>query len=281
MENRITFKEFLESIPPYREIEISDLNIFNGILEIRSGKISSNYPDIEIECPICRGKRFFSKTDYLSEFPNSDSSKTSGIVYTCKNCEEAQKIYTLKFIQLSEELKTRFIPGKIMKVGEYPPFGDSIPSKVISLVGKERDFFLKGRRCENQSLGIGAYAYYRRIVENQKDKLIDEIIKVCNKLGKQEALIVELENAKAEIQFSKAIDSIKEELPTSLYIEDQNPLKLLHKAVSKGIHNMTDEECLQYAESIRIILFELTERINVILKDSKEIHDAISVLGSL
>lgn len=281
MENRITFKEFLESIPPYREIEISDLNIFNGILEIRSGKISSNYPDIEIECPICRGKRFFSKTDYLSEFPNSDSSKTSGIVYTCKNCEEAQKIYTLKFIQLSEELKTRFIPGKIMKVGEYPPFGDSIPSKVISLVGKERDFFLKGRRCENQSLGIGAYAYYRRIVENQKDKLIDEIIKVCKKLGKQEALIAELENAKAEIQFSKAIDSIKEELPTSLYIEDQNPLKLLHKAVSKGIHNMTDEECLQYAESIRIILFELTERINVILKDSKEIHDAISVLGSL
>lgn len=281
MENRITFKEFLESIPPYREIEISDLNIFNGILEIRSGKISSNYPDIEIECPICRGKRFFSKTDYLSEFPNSDSSKTSGIVYTCKNCEEAQKIYTLKFIQLSEELKTRFIPGKIMKVGEYPPFGDFIPAKVMMLVGKERDFFLKGRRCENQSLGIGAYAYYRGIVENQKDKLIDEIIKVCKKLGKQEALIAELENAKAEIQFSKAIDSIKEELPTSLYIEDQNPLKLLHKAVSKGIHNMTDEECLQYAESIRIILFELTERINVILKDSKEIHDAISVLGSL
>lgn len=281
MENRITFKEFLESIPPYREIEISDLNIFNGILEIRSGKISSNYPDIEIECPICRGKRFFSKTDYLSEFPNSDSSKTSGIVYTCKNCEEAQKIYTLKFIQLSEELKTRFIPGKIMKVGEYPPFGDSIPSKVISLVGKERDFFLKGRRCENQSLGIGAYAYYRRIVENQKDKLIDEIIKVCNKLGKQEALIAELENAKIEIQFSKAVDSIKEELPTSLYIEGQNPLKLLHNAVSKGIHNMTDEECLQYAGCIRIILFELTERINVILKDSKEIHDAISVLGSL
>ena len=217
----------------------------------------------------------------MSEFPNSDSSKTSGIVYTCKNCEEAQKIYTLKFIQLSEELKTRFIPGKIMKVGEYPPFGDFIPAKVMTLVGKERDFFLKGRRCENQSLGIGAYAYYRRIVENQKDKLIDEIIKVCKKLGKQEALIAELENAKAEIQFSKAIDSIKEELPTSLYIEDQNPLKLLHKAVSKGIHNMTDEECLQYAESIRIILFELTERINVILKDSKEIHDAISVLGSL
>lgn len=281
MENRITLKEFLESIPPYREMEITDLNIFDGNLELGMGNVYSNYPDITVECPICGGKRIFARKKYLSETTNFDDSKTKAFIYTCKNCEKFEKIYTLKFIELNEETKTRFLPGKIMKVGEYPPFGDSIPSKVISLVGKERDFFLKGRRCENQSLGIGTYAYYRRIIENQKDKLIDEIIKVCKKLGKQEALIAELENAKIEIQFSKAVDSIKEELPTSLYIEGQNPLKLLHNAVSRGIHNMTDEECLQYAGCIRIILFELTERINVILKDSKEIHDAISVLGSL
>lgn len=281
MENRITLKEFLESTPPYREIEISDLNIFDGNLELGVGKVFPNYPDIEIECSICGGKRFFSKTDYLSESTNADNSKTKGIIYTCKNCEKAQKIYTLKYIQLDEDSKTYFLPGKIMKVGEYPPFGDSIPAKVITLVGKERDFFLKGRRCENQSLGIGAYAYYRRIVENQKDKLIDEIIKVCKKLGKQESLIEELEKAKTETQFSKAIESIKEELPTSLYIEGQNPLKLLHSAVSKGIHNMTDEECLEYAESIRIILFELTERIDAYLKETAEIHKAISILGKL
>ena len=34
MENRITLKEFLESIPPYREMEISDLNIFDGNLAL-------------------------------------------------------------------------------------------------------------------------------------------------------------------------------------------------------------------------------------------------------
>ena len=36
------------------------------------------------------------------------------------------------------------------------------------------------------------------------------------KLGKQESLIEDLEKAKNETQFSKAVDSIKEELPTSL-----------------------------------------------------------------
>lgn len=277
----MTIKEFFETVPPYKEEEITDLMIFSGNLETGCGQIYSNFPDIEIECPICKGKRFFSEKQDSYALKNLDETDTRVIIYVCKNCNESQKMYTFKSIKIEEDQIREFIPGRIQKLGEYPPFGDSIPTKVMTLVGKERDFFLKGRRCENQNLGIGAYAYYRRIVENQKDKLIDEIIKVCRKLGKQEALIQELENAKKETQFSKAIDSIKEELPPSLYIEDQNPLKLLHKAVSKGIHNMTDEECLQYAESIRVILFELTERINAYLKETAEIHKAINVLGDL
>lgn len=281
MENRITMKEFLETVAPYREKEIVDLQIFSGIIETQCGKVRFNYPDIEIECPMCKGKRFFSTDDYSNSLNTIDNTENKLIIYKCKNCNKAQKIFTLQSNKIQEDIKNQYIPGKIQKLGEYPPFGGSIPAKVMTLVGKERDFFLKGRRCENQSLGIGAYAYYRRIVENQKDKLIDEIIKVCTKLGKQETLIKELETAKKETQFSKAIDSIKEELPSSLYIEDQNPLKLLHKAVSKGIHNMTDEECLEYAESIRVILFELTERINAYLKESAEIHKAINVLGTL
>lgn len=279
MDNRITIKSFFESVSPYKEVEVEDLKLIYYIMGGRT--ISANFPEIEVECPVCKGKRFFEKTNKESSYSSTDGYSLETILYTCKNCSHSQKIFTIKYKQLEPEKGAEVIPGSIIKLGEYPPFGDSIPAKVITLVGKERDFFLRGRRCENQSLGIGAYAYYRRIVENQKDKLIDEIIKVCKKLGKQESLIEDLEKAKNETQFSKAVDSIKEELPTSLYIEGQNPLKLLHKAVSKGIHNMTDGECLQYAESIRIILFELTERINAYLKESAEIHNAIDILGKI
>lgn len=279
MDNRITIKSFFESVSPYKEVEVEDLKLIYYIIGGRT--VSTNFPEIEVECPICKGKRFFEKTNTESNYSSTDGYSLETILYTCKNCSRSQKIFTLKYKQLEPEKGAEVIPGSIIKLGEYPPFGDSIPAKVITLVGKERDFFLKGRRCENQSLGIGAYAYYRRIVENQKDKLIDEIIKVCKKLGKQESLIEELEKAKNETQFSKAVDSIKEELPSSLYIEGKNPLKLLHKAVSKGIHNMSDEECLQYAESIRLILVALTQRIDEFLKDSSEIHNAINVLERL
>ena len=37
---------------------------------------------------------------------------------------------------------------------------------------------MKGRRCGNLGLGIGAFVYYRRVVENQKSRILDEIIKV-------------------------------------------------------------------------------------------------------
>lgn len=279
MDNRITIKSFFESVSPYKEVEVEDLKLIYYIIGGRT--ISANFPEIEVECPVCKGKRFFEKTNTESSYSSTDGYSLETILYTCKNCSHSQKIFTLKYKQLEPEKGAEVIPGSIIKLGEYPPFGDSIPAKVITLVGKERDFFLKGRRCENQSLGIGAYAYYRRIVENQKDKLIDEIIKVCKKLGKQESLIEELERAKNETQFSKAVDSIKGELPSSLYIEGKNPLKLLHKAVSKGIHNMSDEECLQYAESIRLILVALTQRIDEFLKDSSEIHNAINVLERL
>lgn len=279
MDNRIAIKSFFESVSPYKEVEVEDLKLIYHIIGGRT--VSTNFPEIEVECPICKGKRFFEKTNTESNYSSTDGYSLETILYTCKNCSRSQKIFTLKYKQLEPEKGAEVIPGSIIKLGEYPPFGDSIPAKVITLVGKERDFFLKGRRCENQSLGIGAYAYYRRIVENQKDKLIDEIIKVCKKLGKQESLIEELERAKNETQFSKAVDSIKGELPSSLYIEGKNPLKLLHKAVSKGIHSMSDEECLQYAESIRLILVALTQRIDEFLKDSSEIHNAINVLERL
>jgi len=46
---------------------------------------------------------------------------------------------------------------------------------VITLIGPDREIFLRGRRAENQGLGIGAFAYYRRVVENQKGRIITQI----------------------------------------------------------------------------------------------------------
>lgn len=148
--------------------------------------------------------------------------------------------------------------------------------RLLTLFGKDRQLFLKGRRSESHGLGIGAFSYYRQIVEGHKDRLLDEIIKVAKKVAPD--MVAGLEAAKAENQFSKAVSSVKDGLPPVLFIDSHNPLTLLHSALSEGMHAATDEECLQAAHDVRVVLAELAERIGAALKDQAELNAAISRL---
>ncbi len=169
-------------------------------------------------------------------------------------------------------------PGECYKFGELPLYGPPTPSKLIKLIGPDREIFLKGRRCENQGLGIGAFVYYRRVVENQKNRILDEIIKVSEKISASEESIAALKEAKKEIQFSKALASVKDAIPQALLINGHNPLTLLHSALSEGLHNQTDEHCLDIASSVRVILGELSDRLGQALKDEAELNHALSKL---
>jgi hypothetical protein len=87
-------------------------------------------------------------------------------------------------------------------------------------------------------------------------------------------------DAANERQFSKAIEMVKDGIPTSLLIEGHNPLTLLHDMLSDGIHELTDEECLEYATAVRRILVDLSERIAIALKETTELKEAVGKLVS-
>jgi hypothetical protein len=152
------------------------------------------------------------------------------------------------------------------------------PARLIRLFGKDRETFLKGRQCENHGLGIGAFVYYRRVVESHKDQILDEVIKVSKKVGASSQMLNTLEAAKEEIQFSKALASVKDAIPQALLINGQNPLTLLHSALSVGLHDQTDETCLELAHDVRVVLIELAERLGRALKDEAELNTAVSRL---
>jgi hypothetical protein len=148
----------------------------------------------------------------------------------------------------------------------------------MSLVGPDRELYLKGRRAEAEGLGVGAFAYYRRIVEDQKNRLLDEIIRVARHTKAPADAIARLEAAKTETQFGRAVDEVKDVIPSSLLIKGRNPLTLLHGALSRNLHGASDEECLQVAHAIRLILVEFAERLGQALKDERELNDAIDRL---
>lgn len=291
-EEGISFKKFLEDTPPNQKKWILDLTIRDGEPHIFSKntrviqKYCINTPRIYIHCSSedCDGLRYF---DYLNIFLNdvNNSLKPSKIKpsiqkeqnvffkYFCSNCNSNFKTFALNCQKDEDSLS-----GYCLKFGEKPPYGPPSPSRLIELIGPDRELFLKGRRCEMQGLGKGAFAYYRQVVEDQKNRILDEIIKVAAKVNTNEGMIKILENAKTETQFSKAIENIKDALPPTLLIENDNPLTLLHSALSKGLHSKSDEECLTYANSIRLILVELSERLGQVLKDKEELNEAIKTV---
>src|SRR5207248_1409519 len=83
--------------------------------------------------------------------------------------------------------------------------------------------------------------------EDQKDRLIDEIVKVCKRIPGAQGLIPGLESAKKQIQFTKAIEEIADAIPDVLRIDGHNPLTLLHRALSKGLHAESDEQCHRFS----------------------------------
>jgi hypothetical protein len=166
----------------------------------------------------------------------------------------------------------------IMKIAEVPQFGPPLPARLQRLVQSDRDFLLKGFQSENKGFGIGASAYYRRVVEDHKNNLIDEIIETCRKIPAAENLIPNLEEARRETQFSKAIKRIGDAIPDALRIDRHNPPTLLRQALSRDLHSASDEECLQAASAIRIVLTELSERMSQITRENSELKTALGKL---
>ncbi len=264
-----TTKEFFEEVPPGRDATVGDLAEKSG------NYISDNnliLPELDLYCKSdsCNGFRLFENSQDVQL--TAEQVKNFFVYYTCKNCGQNSKIYAV-YVYLNKDRKT----GVLHKFGEIPEFGPPTPVKVVSVLGAERDYYFKGRRSENQGLGIAAFAYYRRVVENQKNKIFDEIIRTVKKVDPANAMLLEeLEEAKKETQFTKAVDSIKHGIPQALLIDGHNPLTLLHTALSDGLHAKTDEECLEIATSIRIILTDLVERLSNAVKDTKELKTALN-----
>jgi hypothetical protein len=167
---------------------------------------------------------------------------------------------------------------EVTKVGEYPAFGPSTPARLLRLLDEDRELYLKGRRSEIQGLGIGAFSYYRRVVEQQKNSLLGEIVRVGEKTGADPAVLQILRVAIAENQFYKAMEDVKNAMPPALLINGHNPITLLHRALSQGLHAQSGEECLLAASSIRLVLTELSERLGQVLKDHAELNAAVNRL---
>ncbi|MEL6301115.1 MAG: hypothetical protein AAFR07_05700 [Pseudomonadota bacterium] len=206
--------------------------------------------------------------------------------YECVSMRSVQKHFAML-------VEPPFKPGEVdlgkrdgflhpmTKLGELPALGYGVPKRMRRVAGSDLDLLRKADKCLSQGLGVGAFSYYRKIVEGRKRELFNLLIKAVKNTSPNNLVIADLENARDENKFSDSVKSVTHALPDSLMVEGQNPLLMLHKALSRGIHEHSDEECLDYAKAIREVLTKLIISVETLASDNEELKKAVRLLSQL
>jgi hypothetical protein len=277
-----TWAQFLEDTPPDTPVMV--VNAVQEKWSSSSGRSISSGPQKYFVIPptdiqlYCENSKCGSDRTFSFECTSGDvflsRSEDSFVTYQCRNCRESTKTFA---IYLPHDGNSNTVVAT--KYGENPPYGPPVPARVITLVGPDRELFLKGRRAELRGLGLGAFAYYRRVVENQTQRLFGELLEAARHLNDDNAVAL-LERAASQTQFTRAVELVKDALPQRLWIHGRNPLTLLHNALSNDLHAGTDEDCLEVAANIRILLAELAARVAEITKEDEGLRKAVAALAN-
>lgn len=159
----------------------------------------------------------------------------------------------------------------LMKVGQYPSVADIHIGQVKQYdkvlekpILKE---FTKAIGLAANGVGIGSFVYLRRIFENLVFQAFDEAKKDGVTIG-------QFENQRMD----ERIKLLKDYLPP--FIVENNGI---YGILSKGIHELTEEECLAYFDCMRqSIELILDERLVQLEKKKKEaeVKKALSSIAS-
>jgi hypothetical protein len=270
------WKEFLESTPAYVQRRFENL-ICDMTPNTPGYAWGFPLPRIQLFCEVDDGVRWCEPG--VSEVRCADG-ETRFLPYTCRDCGRWKKIFALI---LTPDLKATPKALIALKVGEYPPFGSHLAKRLQDMLSKtDLELYRKGLRTEREGHGIGAAAYFRRVVDNQWKALVKKLRDAAEKLGTPPEKLKVFEEALAQPQFSTAVDMLKDAIPAKLLILDgRNPLTLLYKPLSVQIHELSDEQCLQQAADIRLILNDTFDNISRVLKDDETLKAAVTRLQGL
>lgn len=260
-------------------------------------------PRLKLFCSLCNGMRNFnSSSSYpltqtcvdLGQGPrahNFDSGKefVTGqhvdqfLHFTCGDCNKEIKKYSLA-VEILNDLPTGGTTAKatlkLTKYGEIPKPIKPINAKIKRLIKAEWEMYRKGADDEAAGNGIGAFAYYRRVVEASRDLIVDSMCAAASKLNVSDENIKKIEESKKSRNFTESIAEVDHLFPSELKFNDQNALLALYGPLSEGLHGKSDEECLEAASHIRTLLDALGERLEQVIDQEESILNALKGLQS-
>jgi hypothetical protein len=227
-------QEFLFQSPLYESFKFSD--------DLKDAKALLYYASsIDGYCRYCKK---------LSTF-RSDGPIASGAWEQFQKSKYFDSTLTLTCARNSDhEIKFFLLvmDGVVQKVGQYPSFADIALDESKSygniLTEDDKAELHKAIGLAAHGVGIGSFVYVRRIFERLIQKRFEEFKDV------EKWVVEDFKN----LRMTEKIDFLREHLPKFL-VEN----KKIYGVLSLGIHELDEEECLQFFEIMKastIIILE-------------------------
>jgi len=290
------FAKFLSDKPLYAKIKAVTVEGYIGLKYHHASDLHNKA--FKFICPVEKEVQTF-KTQYphgahqfmLRTIENDDLTQvpdffdeisgmleqTSEIIGCCQSCGATLSFLIRRFSDKPWSEVKEGLSIYLQKIGQYPAY-DIRPDKEIQkyLSDDDLELFKKGLVCLSSSYGVGAFAYFRRVVENEIKRIVKDIsqLEFDGVLKVREAYQTFEQNH----QMANLIAVAIEYLPTSLKIGSENPLGLIYQQLSVGLHNLPEEECLDRADSINTLFTFFIKKINEEKFASTDVAEAIKKL---
>ena len=262
-------KEFLENVPLYvwrefRKPDINRLSLWIGEIDTFCETCGQPRPfqDLRSRGAGARGataQAAFGGTiggGIVSADPYLKTG-TSYFEFTCVSCKKETREYHVEQIVDGETIR-------LQKYGERPRKQLKRDPALQRFLKHDLDNYEKAIVCLSLGYGVAAFAYFRRVVENNINGLLDLVQEDAKSSGSDTQVTAALAELRGNPPMSKKIKIANHALPAYLNPDGLNPLGRLYEVLSEGVHNLPEEECLNKAkatsECLAYLVGELASR---------------------
>jgi hypothetical protein len=180
-------RQFLEDEPLLKPLKLVFSEFIYGLHDL--------WPErIQIACRIAECRLLPSTTWEYQE------GRNGLVLYKCFNCRNAVSRYWLELKPLETNVVFSSSGGptgrnvdvvlscEIVKVGQWPVWSPKLSTRLLKSLGPSAPLFKRGVACLQEGFGIGASAYFRRVIEEEVKALLDLIEKPQNWMAIQACL---------------------------------------------------------------------------------------------
>lgn len=146
----------------------------------------------------------------------------------------------------------------IWKVGQTPPWDISIATDVQKRLGNaDSKLFKNALICISQGYGIGACIYFRRVLENQINRLLEIYLKTRTADKAPQSELDYINQIITTIVAETKIKLISKTSVAAIPSFANNPITVTYTKLSEGLHNKSDTDCIPIAQAAQGVLIRL------------------------